>query len=240
MEGLIGKKIGMTQVFTEDGKRVCVTVIEVGPCPVVQVKTMEKDGYVAAQLGFGEQKLWKDPEADKEAHDGRRARNRITKAESGHLTKTGGLTKGVRILKEFKPEAGEEVKVGDVLTVENFKGVKYVDVTGVTKGKGFAGVLKRYGFAGGNMTHGGHSKRRTGGLAARDLPGWIEKGKKMPGHMGDVNRKNINLEVVQIRPEDNAILVKGSIPGARNGFVFVRKSLKNAALAFKAAKKGAK
>jgi len=106
---LIGKKIGMTQVFDADGKRVCVTVIEVGPCPVVQLKTLEKDGYVAAQLGFGEQKLWKDPEADKEAHGGRRARNRMTKAESGHLTKTGGLTKGVRILKEFKPEAGEEV-----------------------------------------------------------------------------------------------------------------------------------
>ena len=133
----------------------------------------------------------------------------------------------------------KDLKVGDVLTVKNFEGVKYVDVTGVTKGRGFAGVIKRYGFAGGNMTHGGHSKRRTGGLAARDLPGWIEKGKKMPGHMGDVNRKNINLEVVQIRPEDNAILVKGSIPGARNGLVFVRKSLKNAALAFKA-QKGAK
>jgi len=240
MEGLIGKKVGMTQVFTEDGKRLCVTVIEVGPCPVVQLKTLEKDGYVAAQLGFGEQKLWKDPESDKEAHGGRRARNRMTKAESGHLTKTGGLTKGVRILKEFALDDGEEVKVGDTLTVENFKGVKYVDVTGVTKGRGFAGVLRRYKFAGGNMTHGGHSKRRTGGLAARDLPGWIEKGKKMPGHMGVVNRKNINLEVVQIRPEDNAILVKGSIPGARNGLVFVHKSLKNAALAFKAAKKGAK
>ena len=111
--------------------------------------------------------------------------------------------------------------------------------TACTKGKGFAGVIKRYGFAGGNMTHGGHSKRRTGGLAARDLPGWIEKGKKMPGHMGDVNRKITNLEVVQIRPEDNAILVKGSIPGCCNGTVFVRKSLKNNAIAFKA-KKGAK
>ena len=111
--------------------------------------------------------------------------------------------------------------------------------TASTKGKGFAGVIKRYGFAGGNMTHGGHSKRRTGGLAARDLPGWIEKGKKMPGHMGAVNRKAVNLEVVAVRPEDNAILVKGSIPGARNGIVFVRKSLKNNVLAFKA-KKGAK
>jgi len=223
MEGLIGKKVGMTQIFDADGKRVCVTVIEVGPCPVVQLKTPEKDGYTAAQLGFGEQK-----------------KQRLTKAVAGHQEKTGGLVdKKVRILREFPLDEGETVKVGDVLTVENFNGVKYVDVTGTTKGKGFAGVLKRYKFAGGNMTHGGHSKRRTGGLAARDLPGWIEKGKKMPGHMGDVTRTATNLEVVQIRPEDNALLIKGSIPGARNGTVIVRKSLKNAVLAFKA-KKGAK
>ena len=222
MEGLIGKKIGMTQVYDADGKRTCVTVLEVGPCPVVQVKTAEKDGYAAAQLGFGEQKV-----------------KRLTKAEAGHLKKTGGLEGGVRVLKEFALDAGEEVKAGDVLTVKNFEGCKYVDVTGVTKGRGFAGVLKRYNFAGGNMTHGGHSKRRTGGLAARDLPGWIEKGKKMPGHMGDVNRKATNLEVVQIRPEDNAILVKGSVPGAKNGTVIIRKSLKNNVIALKA-KKGAK
>ena len=222
MEGLIGKKVGMTQVFV-DGKRICVTVLEVGPCPVVQVKTLEKDGYVAAQLGFGEQK-----------------KQRLTKAVAGHQEKTGGLTdKKVRVLKEFALDEGETVKAGDVLTVSNFEGVKYVDVTGTTKGKGFAGVLKRYLFAGGNLTHGGHSKRRTGGLAARDLPGWIEKGKKMPGHMGDVTRTAVNLEVVQIRPEDNAILIKGSVPGARNGTVIIRKSLLNAALACKA-KKGAK
>ena len=222
MEGLIGKKVGMTQVFV-DGKRICVTVLEVGPCPVVQVKTLEKDGYVAAQLGFGEQK-----------------KQRLTKAVAGHQEKTGGLTdKKVRVLKEFALDEGETVKAGDVLTVSNFEGVKYVDVTGTTKGKGFAGVLKRYLFAGGNLTHGGHSKRRTGGLAARDLPGWIEKGKKMPGHMGDVTRTAVNLEVVQIRPEDDAILVKGSVPGARNGTVIIRKSLLNAALAFKA-QKGAK
>ena len=219
MEGLIGKKVGMTQVYDADGKRTCVTVIEVGPCPVVQVKTPERDGYVAAQLGFGEQKV-----------------QRLTKAEAGHLKKTGGLEGGVRVLKEFALDEGEEVKAGDVITVKNFEGCKYVDVTGVTKGRGFAGVLKRYNFAGGNMTHGGHSKRRTGGLAARDLPGWIEKGKKMPGHMGDVNRTAVNLEVVQIRPEDNAILVKGSVPGARNGTLLVRKSLKNNVLAFKAKK----
>ena len=210
MEGLIGKKIGMTQVYDADGVRTCVTVIEVGPCPVVQVKTPEKDGYSAVQIGYGEQKV-----------------SRLTKAVAGHLKKTGGLEGGVRVLKEFALDEGETVEVGKAVTVANFEGVKYVDVTGVTKGKGFAGVLKRYGFAGGNMTHGGHSKRRTGGLAARDLPGWIEKGKKMPGHMGAVNRKAMNLEVVAVRPEDNALLVKGSIPGARNGIVIVRKSLKN-------------
>lgn len=217
MEGLIGKKVGMTQVYDADGVRTCVTVIEAGPCPVVQLKTAEKDGYVAAQLGFGEQKV-----------------KRLSKAEAGHLKKTGGLEGGLKVLKEFALDAGEEVKTGDVITVKNFEGIKSVDVTGVTKGKGFAGVIKRYGFAGGNMTHGGHSKRRTGGLAARDLPGWIEKGKKMPGHMGAVTRTATNLEIVEIRPDDNAILVKGSIPGARNGIVFIRKSLKNNA------KKGAK
>ena len=209
MEGLIGKKVGMTQVYDADGKRTCVTVIEVGPCPVVQLKTVEKDGYEAAQLGFGVQKA-----------------SRLPKAEQKRFEKAG--VECARVLKEFALEEGDkELKVGDKVTVANFEGVKYVDVTGVTKGRGFAGVLKRYNFAGGNMTHGGHSKRRTGGLAARDLPGWIEKGKKMPGHMGDVNRKVTNLEVVAIRPDDNAILVKGSVPGAKNGTVIVRKSLKN-------------
>ena len=115
MEGLIGKKIGMTQIFDETGKRVCVTVIEVGPCPVVQVKTLEKDGYVAAQLGFGVQKLWKDPEADKEAHGGRRARNRMTKAESGHLTKTGGLT--VRAWRSPYPKMSAARIVSSVMPV---------------------------------------------------------------------------------------------------------------------------
>ncbi|MBQ6915046.1 MAG: 50S ribosomal protein L3 [Kiritimatiellae bacterium] len=218
MEGLIGKKIGMTQVYDADGNRTCVTVIEVGPCPVVQLKTLEKDGYVAAQVGFWPQK-----------------KQRLAKAQQKHFEKAGVET--MRVLKEFALDDGETLEVGKAVTVANFDGVKYVDVAGMTKGKGFAGVLKKWGFAGGNMTHGGHSKRRTGGLAARDLPGWIEKGKKMPGDMGDVRRKVTNLEVVQIRPEDNAILVKGSIPGARNGIVIVSKSLKNNVIA---AKKGGK
>ena len=208
MEGLIGKKIGMTRVYDAEGNCMCVTVIEVGPCPVVQLKTLEKDGYEAAQIAFGAQKA-----------------SRLAKAQQKHFEKAGVET--MKVLKEFKLDAGETLEVGKAVTVANFEGVKYVDVTGMTKGKGFAGVLKKWGFAGGNMTHGGHSKRRTGGLAARDLPGWIEKGKKMPGDMGDVSRKAIGLEVVAIRPEDNALLVKGSIPGARNGIVYVRKSLKN-------------
>ena len=208
MEGLIGKKVGMTQVYDAEGVRTCVTVIEVGPCPVVQLKTLEKDGYAAAQVGFGPQKA-----------------KRLAKAQQKHFEKAG--VEAMKVLKEFALDEGESLEVGKAVTVANFEGVKYVDVTGVTKGKGFAGVIKRYGFAGGNMTHGGHSKRRTGGLAARDLPGWIEKGKKMPGHMGAVSRKAMNLEVVAVRPEDNALLVKGSVPGARNGIVIVRKSLKN-------------
>ena len=208
MEGLIGKKIGMTQVYDADGNRTTVTVLEVGPCPVVQLKTLENDGYVAAQVGFGPQK-----------------QQRLAKAQQKHFAKAGVET--MKVLKEFALDEGETLEVGKSVTVANFEGVKYVDVTGQTKGKGFAGVLKKWGFAGGNMTHGGHSKRRTGGLAARDLPGWIEKGKKMPGDMGDVSRKALNLEVVAVRVEDNALLVKGSVPGARNGIVIVRKSLKN-------------
>ena len=208
MEGLIGKKVGMTQVFDADGKRTCVTVIECGPCPVVQMKTLEKDGYVAAQVAFGLQKP-----------------QRLSKAERTRFEKAG--VPCAKVLKEFALDAGETLEVGKAVTVSNFEGVKYVDVSGVTKGKGFAGVLKKWGFAGGNMTHGGHSKRRTGGLAARDLPGWIEKGKKMPGDMGAVSRKAVGLEIVQIRPEDNALLVKGSVPGPRNGVLFIRKSLKN-------------
>ena len=209
MEGLIGKKVGMTQVYDADGVRTCVTVIEVGPCPVVQLKTTEKDGYVAAQLGFGEQKV-----------------KRLSKAVAGHLKKTGGQEGGLKVLKEFAPDAGEEVKVGDVLTVSNFEGVKYVDVTGVTKGKGFAGVMRRYGMAGGPMTHGGHSKRRIGSIGERDLPGWIAKGKRMPGHMGSVQRTARNLTVVQVRKDDNVLLVRGAVPGPNGATVIVRKALK--------------
>ncbi|MCL1920188.1 MAG: 50S ribosomal protein L3 [Kiritimatiellaeota bacterium] len=207
MNGIIGRKIGMTQVYDDEGRRISVTVIEAGPCPVVQVKTDATDGYRAAQLGFAEQKP-----------------QRMSKAEVKHCEKAG--VKPQRILKEFDLDEGEQVAAGETVTVSIFDGVKYVDVSGITKGRGFAGVVRRYRMGGGPMTHGGHSKRRVGSIGARDLPGWVEKGKKMPGHMGAVNRKVRNLRVIQVRGEDNLILVEGSIPGAKQGIVFIRKALR--------------
>ncbi len=207
MEGMIGKKIGMTQVWDGEGRFVSVTVLEVGPCPVVQVKTAETDGYEAVQLGFGVQKAQRLPKAQ---------RTRYEKA---------GVTP-CRKLMEFKADAGEQHQAGQVLDVGNFEGVTLVDVQGDTKGRGFAGVVRRYRMAGGPMTHGGHSKRRIGSIGARNLPGWVEKGKRMPGHMGDATRTTKNLRVVQVRKEENLLLVEGSVPGAAGSYVIVRKALK--------------
>ena len=207
MQGLIGKKIGMTQVWDAQGRRVAVTVIEVGPCSVVQVKTPDKDGYVAAQIGFGAQQA-----------------KRLPKALAARYEKAGVTP--CRALKEFDLDEGEAVKVGDQLTVGMFDGVKLVDVSAITKGRGFAGVVRRHRMAGGPMTHGGHSKRRIGGIGARDLPGWVHKGKRMPGHMGAVSRTARNLTVVQVRKDDNLLLVRGAIPGPVGGVVVVRKALK--------------
>ena len=207
MEGLIGRKVGMTQVYDDKGHQIAVTVIEAGPCPVVQVKTPDTDGYRAAQLGFDEQKP-----------------SRLSKAQVKHFEKAGVTP--CKVTKEFALDEGEEVKAGDAVTVSMFDGVKFVDVTGVTKGRGFAGVFRRYRIGGGPMTHGGHSKRRIGSIGARDLPGWVEKGKRMPGHMGAVNRKARNLAVVQVRGEDNLLLVAGAVPGPKGGVVIIRKALK--------------
>ena len=207
MEGLIGRKVGMTQVYNDQGRRIAVTVIEAGPCPVVQVKTPDTDGYCAAQLGFEEQKP-----------------SRLPKAQVRHFEKAG--VKPCRVTKEFALDAGEEVKAGDAVTVSMFDGVKYVDVSGITKGRGFAGVIRRYRIGGGPHTHGGHSKHRIGSIGARDLPGWVEKGKRMPGHMGAVDRKARNLAVVQVRSDDNLLLVAGAVPGPKGAVVIIRKALK--------------
>jgi len=207
MEGLIGKKIGMTQIFDDQGRRIPVTVIEVGPCPVVQVKTTATDGYNAVQLGFEEQKP-----------------HRMTTSMLKHFGKAS--VKPCRITREFPLAEGEEVKIGEDVTVGIFEDVKYVDVSGISKGRGFAGAIRRYRFAGGQMTHGGHSKHRVGSIGACEFPGEVQKGKKMPGHMGSVNRKARNLTVVQVRGADNLLLVRGSIPGPKGGVVIIKKALK--------------
>ena len=207
MEGLIGKKVGMTQVWDATGRQIAVTVLEVGPCPVIQVKTAAKDGYVAVQVGFGSQKP-----------------HRLTKSAVTRYTQAGVAP--CRMLHEFKPDAGEAFVVGQAIDVGMFDGGKFVDVQGVTKGRGFAGVVRRYRMAGGPKTHGGHSKNRVGSIGARDLPGWVEKRKRMPGHMGSVSRTTQNLTVVQVRKEDNLLLVAGAIPGPVGGVVFVKKALK--------------
>lgn len=243
MEGLIGKKIGMTQVYNDQGRLISVTVIEAGPCPIVQVKTPENDGYSAAQLGFAEYpaanyqknekaKAAAAAQAEKAKKAGKPApsydvaayTNRLPKAQVMHFAKAG--VKPCYVTHEFALDKGEAVKAGDTVTVKVFEGVKYVDVAGVTKGRGFAGVVRRWHMRGGPLTHGGHSKRRIGGIAARDLPGWVEKGKHLPGHKGAVNRTVKNLAVVQVRGEDNLLLVEGSIPGTKGGYVFIRKGQK--------------
>jgi len=207
MEGLIGKKIGMTQIFDDQGRRIPVTVIEAGPCPVVQIKTDKTDGYSAAQLGFEEQKP-----------------KRMSKAQLKHFEKAGVAP--CRVTKEFPLAEGEELEAGKSVTVDIFNDIKYVDVSGVSKGRGFAGVIRRYRFKGGYMTHGGHSKHRGGSIGACEFPGEVQKGKKMPGHMGCVNRKARNLTVVQVRGEDNLLLVRGCVPGPKNGVVIIEKALK--------------
>ncbi len=209
MEGLIGKKIGMTQIWDDNGVAVPVTVVEIGPCPVVQVKTMANDGYVAAQIGFGAQKA-----------------QRLSKAERTRFEKAG--VEAQQTLAEFALDSEDEVKAGDTLTAALFDGVAYVDVQATTKGRGFAGVVRRYRFRGGPHGHGGHSKRRPGGIAARDLPGWVEKGKKMPGHMGAVVRTTQNVRVAKLVAEENLILLHGAVPGPNGGIVRVTKALKKA------------
>jgi len=202
MLGLIGKKIGMTQVFGEDGSQIPVTVVLAGPCTVVQRKTKENDGYDAIQVAF---------EKAKPA--------RLTKAQRLHYEKKG-LTPFVH-LKEFHTSKAEAFEVGQTLTVSAFKTGDIVDVIGTTKGRGFQGVIKRHGKHGGPASHGSDFHRRTGSIGMRTSPGRVFKNTKLPGHMG-VDRVTIkNLEVVSVRPEDDVLLVKGAVPGAKNGMLVI-------------------
>ncbi|TFG49176.1 MAG: 50S ribosomal protein L3 [Anaerolineales bacterium] len=206
MKGLIGKKVGMTQLFDDAGKAVPVTVIKAGPCFVTQVRTVDKDGYSAVQLGFDETKP-----------------QRLTGGELGHLKKNE--LPPLRILREFRTD--ETLEEGQALTVEVFEEGERVDIIGKSKGRGFAGVVKRYGFAGGPKTHGQSDRHRApGSIGAGSTPGRVYKGKKMPGRMGTDTVTSQNLLVSRIDPENNIIAVRGSVPGPRNGLVIIKEARK--------------
>ena len=206
MEGIIGKKLGMTQLFEESGVVVPVTVVEAGPCPVVQVRTQERDGYEAVQLGFGQQK-----------------EKRTTKAEMGHAAKAG-LAGAPVVLREFSVENVGERTVGDNVTVEIFEVGARVKVTGTTKGRGFQGVMKRHGFKGGRASHGAtRIHRAPGSIGAGTNPSRVIKGKRMPGHMGDEQQTVRNLKVAKVDAERNLIYIRGAVPGPVNGYVFITK-----------------
>ena len=213
MPGLIGKKIGMTSVFGADGKNIPCTVIEAGPCVVTQIRTVENDGYAAVQLAYDEAvQLAYDEMSEKHA----------SKPLKGHFEKAGTTPK--RKLVEFKADFAQELKLGDTLTVADvFADTAYVDVVGTSKGKGFQGVVKRHGFAGvGGQTHGQHNRlRHPGSLGASSWPSRVFKGMRMAGHTGNARVKIFNLEVVKVLPENNLIVVKGSVPGAKGSYVIL-------------------
>ena len=202
IEAMIGRKIGMTQIFTSSGNAQAVTAIEAGPCAVTQVKTVAKEGYNAVQLGFGETK-------------------RLNSPQRGHLKGLGQL----KSLREFRITDTEATKVGDKVDVSLFTAGDMVDITGVSKGKGFAGVVKRHHFAGGPKTHGQSDRHRApGSIGATTTPGRVFKGMRMAGHMGNKRVTVLKLEVVDADPGRNLLLVKGAVPGARNGLLLIRKS----------------
>ena len=203
MPGLIGKKIGMTSVFSADGRNVPCTVIEVGPCVVTQVKTVEADGYAALQLGFEEQK---------EKH--------LTQPELGHFRKAGVTPK--RHLAEFKG-FGDDYKTGDTIGADFFTEADFVDVVGISKGKGFQGVVKRHGFGGvGQSTHGQHNRLRApGSVGACSYPAKVFKGMRMAGQTGNERVTVQNLQVIKVIPEHNLIMIKGSIPGSKGSIVLI-------------------
>ena len=207
-KGIIGKKLGMTQIFLEDGSVVPVTVIEAGPCTVAQKKTVENDGYDAVQLAFGEVK---------EKH--------MTKAEIGHFKKAGVESK--KHLKEFRLENASEMNVGDVVSADTFTAGEKVDITGITKGHGYSGAVKRWGNHILRMTHGtGPIHRQVGSMGANSSPSRVFKNKKMAGQYGNEKVTVLNLAVVKIDAEKNIIAVKGAVPGAKGGIVFIRNSVK--------------
>ncbi|NTU43199.1 MAG: 50S ribosomal protein L3 [Nitrospirales bacterium] len=201
MTGILGKKIGMTQIFTEDGRMVPVTVVEAGPCCVVQVKTQEKDGYEAVKVGFTEAKA-----------------KSVTRPNAGVFKNAG--TAAYKVMKEF-PMAG--LKVGDMVGVDLFSKGDVVDVAGVSKGKGFQGVMKRHNFKGGPDSHGSMFNRAPGSIGASSFPSRVWRGQRMAGHMGSGRVTVKNLSVVDVRPEQNLLLIRGAIPGPNNSIIEIWK-----------------
>ncbi len=206
--GLIGEKIGMTRIFDAEGNMVPVTVIKAGPCPVVQIKTIEKDGYTAVKIAY------------KETKEGK-----LNKPEAGVFKKAN--VKPHKYLKEIRVDNIDGIKVGDILTVEQFTENDYVDISGKSKGKGFQGVVKRWGFSGGPKTHGQTDKwRAPGSIGNCADPGRVIKGKRMPGRMGFHTVTVQNLKVVKVFPEENLLVVKGSVPGPRGRIVLIKSAIK--------------
>ena len=202
MPALLGRKLGMTQVFQEDGRLERVTVVEAGPCPVVAIRTFDRDGYEAVQLGFGDVK-----------------EKRLTKAQRGHLKKADAPL--VKHLCEFRDEAGE-LQVGDTVTVEAFEVGQIVKIAGTSKGKGFQGTIKRHNFASGPKAHGSHNVRAPGSIGASATPSRVFKGIRGPGQMGNKRVTQRGLEVVDVIADQNLLLVRGSVPGPKGGTVEIR------------------
>ncbi len=207
IQGMMGKKLGMTQIFAADGRRIPVTVVEAGPCVVLQKKVAESDGYDALQLGFGAKK----------AH-------RTNKPQMGHFKAAG--QGAFAHLREFRAEDIDQYNVGDEVTCSIFEPGDLVDVTGTSKGKGFQGVIKRWGFSGGRATHGSMFHRSPGAIGMSAWPAKVFKGKKMAGQMGSERKTVQRLEIVEVRPEQNLVLVYGAVPGAKNSVVMLRKTAK--------------
>ncbi len=206
-KGLLGKKLGMTQIFWDDGVAVPVTVLEAGPCYVVQKKTKETDGYDAVQLGFG-----------------RKKEKKVTKPLKGHMDKAG---KGYfQYMKEFRMGLSDQYEVGQEIKADIFEIGDRIDVIGTTKGRGFAGVIKRHGFHGGRATHGSMFHRAPGSIGASANPSRVFKGTRLPGQMGNKRHTVQNLVVVGVKPDQNVILVRGAVPGAKNGIVIIKNAVK--------------
>ena len=205
-KNLIGKKMGMTGLFTPEGKHIPVTVVEVGPCVVTQIKTEETDGYNALQLGFGSTRP-----------------SRIKKPIQGHISKSS--EGAFAVFREFLVDNPQDYALGQTITLDVFNVGEKVDVTGTSKGRGFSGVIKRHGFHGGKATHGSHSHRIPGSIGCSAWPAKVIKGKKMPGHYG-TDRKTIrNLEIVDIRPDQNLLMLKGAVPGPKSGLIAVKQPI---------------